>query len=450
MEKIKQSSAMGTFYFEDKKELLSQLKTIFSHEKVYDVESRAIIVPHAGYVFSGALAAKGYQCLKKTIKNIFIISPVHYVPIDEVTLCSYDFFKTPLGTIPVNKDIVADIVKHFGAQVSDIPFEKEHAIEVQIPFIQYLYEDVRIIPVLASGNQVEKISNIIKKYYKDEENAFVISTDLSHFHTDVEAKKIDKITAEMIEQQDLSGFQSEQACGSTGLCAAVDFAKANQYSFIRIGLTNSAAVTADKDRVVGYGAWMLQEMTKSEFIKEYFSPFAISVCYKSIAMGLNNKKLDAQVELKVIPPVFDELGASFVTLKTDGSLRGCIGSIIAHRPLIADLINNASAAAFQDPRFAPLTEDEFDNLDISISLLSAPMKIEFSGEQDLLQKIKPFEDGIIIKDGAHQAVYLPSVWEQLPEKVMFLNSLKQKAGLRPDYFSKTFEAYRFSAIHIDG
>ena len=147
-------------------------------------------------------------------------------------------------------------------------------------------------------------------------------------------------------------------------------------------------------------------------------------------------------------PVFEELGACFVTLKKQGHLRGCIGSIIAHQPLINDLINHANNSAFKDPRFNPVEESEIKDLEIDISLLSDPKPIDFKNEQDLLDKIVPYKDGIIIKDRNYQAVYLPSVWEELSEKELFLNSLKMKAGLSPDYFSDTFQAYRFEAQYI--
>jgi AmmeMemoRadiSam system protein A len=130
-------------------------------------------------------------------------------------------------------------------------------------------------------------------------------------------------------------------------------------------------------------------------------------------------------------------------------LRGCIGSILAHRPLIEDLIENAKSAAFSDPRFNPVNFDEIKELSIAISLLSQPEKMHFSDEESLLKQIQPYKDGIIIKERHNQAVYLPSVWEELNDKKEFLNSLKIKAGLPPDYFSKTFEAYRFRCEYIE-
>ncbi|MDD3437759.1 MAG: AmmeMemoRadiSam system protein A [Candidatus Gastranaerophilales bacterium] len=203
-------------------------------------------------------------------------------------------------------------------------------------------------------------------------------------------------------------------------------------------------MTGDNSRVVGYGSWLLNEGEKNNFIKQFFSDYVINVCKKSISAGFNREK----IAINEIPEVFYQPGACFVTLEKHGNLRGCIGSIIAHRALIDDLVKNAQNSAFSDPRFSPLTEDEFNDLEIDVSLLSAPEKMEFEDEADLLSQIRPYIDGIIIKDRGYQAVYLPSVWEQLPEKEMFLNSLKIKAGLPPKHFSSTFEAYRFTTEYI--
>ena len=113
-----------------------------------------------------------------------------------------------------------------------------------------------------------------------------------------------------------------------------------------------------------------------------------------------------------------------------------------------DLVSNAQNAAFKDPRFNPVQKEELDTLKIAVSLLSEPKPIDFQDEEDLLNQIKPYQDGIIIQEGNYQAVYLPSVWEQIPDKKEFLNSLKIKAGLQPDYFSKTFAAYKFTTEYI--
>jgi len=141
-----------------------------------------------------------------------------------------------------------------------------------------------------------------------------------------------------------------------------------------------------------------------------------------------------------------QYGASFVTLNLNEDLRGCIGSIYPTKPLVLDIIDNAKNAAFEDPRFEPITEREFEHISISVSILSSIEKINFKDERDLLSKIYPH--GVIISDRNQRAVYLPVVWEQLPDREVFLNSLKEKAGFPPNYFSKTLEAYKFDTLYL--
>lgn len=445
MKKNRPTAAAGKFYTSDKNELSAQLEYFDknnSHD--YNYTSRAIIVPHAGYIYSGQLASEGFQYLDKNVKNVFIIGPPHYVAVKNIVLSSFDKWSTPLGDIEVNQELNHDLVEKFGCEFEDEAFMDEHSVEVQIPFLQKLLPHVKIIPILA-GQNFQKLVTIIAYYWQNPENAFVISSDLSHFLTTEEAKKIDAITAEKIEGRDVEKFNPELACGSVGIRSLVNFATSKNFSLIRVGMINSGDITGDTSRVVGYGSWFLYEGERGEFIKKYFSDFVIDVCKKSILAGFSKETS----KFRRIPAVFAQLGACFVTLEKEGNLRGCIGSIIANRPLIEDLVKNAQNSAFSDPRFQPVKEDEFEHLSVNVSLLSAPQKMTFDDESDLLNQIRPFVDGIIIKDGPYQAVYLPSVWEQIQDKTVFLDSLKIKAGMPPKYFSPTFEAYRFTTEYIE-
>ena len=441
--KIKLPSVAGKFYTDDKEKLIKQLE-LFKQNNLRDYEyrTRAVIVPHAGYVYSGQLASCGIQYIDNSVKNVFIIAPPHYVPVSDVVLSSYDKWSTPIGEIDVNQGINEELINNFGCKFDDNAFADEHSAEVQVPFVQKYLPDVKIIPILAANP--EKIKQIIEHYYENKENAFIISSDLSHFYSSGEAKKLDLLTAELLETKNTENFNSKLACGAVGILGLLDFAKDKKYSLIRIGLYNSGDITGDNSRVVGYGSWMLYEGERNEFIKKYFSDFIIDICKQSILTRFEKQDL----KLEGIAHVFMETGASFVTLEKNGDLRGCIGSVIAHRTLVDDLAQNARNSAFSDPRFEPLQKDEFDELSINVSLLSTPEKMSFKDEQDLLNQIRPNIDGIIIKDKGNQAVYLPSVWEQLPDKVQFLNSLKIKAGLNPKHFSDTFEAYRYTTEYI--
>lgn len=442
MFKVKTAAVAGTFYPKTKEELNSQIdEFIQNNKKYYDYHTRALIVPHAGYYYSGQLACDCISYLKKDVENIFIFAPAHRVFVEGVALSGFDAFETPLGEVEVNQCINKELQEKFDCKIFNEAFKDEHAIEVQLPLLQRNLKYFKIVPILVGREKVDKIVEIISHYWKDEKNAFIISSDLSHFLTSVDAQKVDLTSAQMIEESDIALFQPEQACGSVGVCALGRFSHENNFSLIRVGLYNSGDVSGDNSRVVGYGGWLLYEGAKNEFIKKYFSDFVLDVCRKSI----ENK---GKFSLENYAPVFDELGACFVTLELNGNLRGCIGSILAYETLIEDLIKNAYNSAYADPRFPALSKEEFFNIKIDVSLLSAPSKIKFKDEHDLLAQIVPFKDGIIIKDGRYQAVYLPSVWDQLPEKKDFLNSLKMKAGLSGDYFSQTFEAYRFRTEYI--
>jgi AmmeMemoRadiSam system protein A len=324
-------------------------------------------------------------------------------------------------------------------------FDGEHAIEVQLPILQAFFDDVNIIPIVVGNTKHGNVERIIEKFWPDQTSAFLVSSDLSHFHSYEEAVSLDSSTYDAIENCDSEGFEHDRACGATAICGVMNFAAKNNFSLIRIGSHNSGNATGNKDRVVGYGAWMLVECQKNKFIKDHFADEIVSLCYESIATAFKRGKAFVPAN---IPAVLRQLGASFVTLKINNDLRGCIGSIRAHQPLIIDLLQNARSAAFRDPRFLPLAQEELDKITIHISLLSHPRRIQFEHEQDLLDTMVPGMDGIIIRDGIFQAVYLPCVWEQLPDKVEFLASLKCKAGLPRDHFSKTFEAFRFHSEYF--
>lgn len=168
----------------------------------------------------------------------------------------------------------------------------------------------------------------------------------------------------------------------------------------------------------------------------------LGIARQSIEYGLQHHR-----PLPVTPaehPPFDRQGASFVTLHRQGALRGCIGSLEAHRPLLLDIADNAYAAAFRDPRFPPLQPQEFDDLEIAVSLLSAPEAMSFDNQPALLEQIRPGIDGLILQDGPRRGTFLPSVWESLPDRADFLAQLKLKAGLPADHWSDSTRVWRYT------
>ncbi len=439
----------GSFYPEKAEELTNLLDS-YKQELHFPAKSKAIIVPHAGVYYSGHAAMAGFQHLEFN-DNIFIIAPSHHENFNNIALPEYTYFDTPLGSIEVNNRLIKDIAEKFPCLISNEVFDNEHSIEVQLPFLQTLFnpriqnaldfvkkigKKIKIIPVLVGNCNYKLISDLISAYW--ENSSFVISSDLSHFYPKQECRQIDTYTATIIETGKLDFFQEPQACGLTGIKGLVDFANNNDCSLIRIMMYNSGDISGDSDRVVGYGSWFLSTENRDEIIEKHYSEYILDIAKNAI--------ISEEFIPHEIPPVLTQYGASFVTLKLNGELRGCIGSVYPTKPLILDIVDNARNAAFQDPRFEPLTEEEIEHLEISISILSSIERINFKDERDLLSKIYPH--GIIIAERDKRAVYLPIVWEQLPEKEAFLNSLKEKAGLSPNYFSRTMEAYKFDATYI--
>ena len=272
MGKIKAPSVSGTFYPESKEELQNLISSFKEQSKnEYEVKTRAVIVPHAGLVFSGRLSYEGIGQLDSGIKNLFIFAPSHRVAFNGLALSNYDKWKTPCGNISLNVDLCEELKEKYNAQYKDEAFEEEHSIEVLVPIIQSVFKGVNIIPVLIGQGTPDIIENIITDYYPDKKNGFVISSDLSHFMSDKNAKELDIKTASMIETGNLSGMRYEQACGAIGIAGLVQFANKNKFTMIRIDMTNSSYVTNDKSRVVGYGTWFLYEGSKYEFIEKYYS-----------------------------------------------------------------------------------------------------------------------------------------------------------------------------------
>lgn len=443
MKKVKKPSVANTFYTGNPAELSRQIRSFGNDTNNSEYKSRAVIVPHAGLFYSGRLAYEGINQLDKNLKTLFIFAPAHKTWFDGIGVTSYDEWETPLGNIEINKEITKVLVDKYGANYKDEALAPEHAIEVEVPIIQSILGNVKIVPILVANQSTDLLTQIIRDYWDDEQNGFIISSDLSHYLTDEEAKKLDAVTAQMIEQLQFNGVTSEQACGIMGIIGLCNFAREKGFSLIRLDMINSAFVTKDVSNVVGYGTWFLYEGERNKYIKEYYGNFILELV-KSVIKSSFTKEY-AQFRY---PQVLDEMGACFVTLEKHGRLRGCIGSMYAYQSLIKDIVNHTNDAAFKDNRFKPLSQDEIDDLSVAVSLLSMPQPIEFSNEEDLLNKIVPYKDGLIISEGNYKAVYLPSVWEQLPDKKDFLNSLKVKAGLPSNYFSDTFKAFRFETEYI--
>jgi AmmeMemoRadiSam system protein A len=282
-----------------------------------------------------------------------------------------------------------------------------------------------------------------------EETLIVISTDLSHYLPYDQCRVTDSQTVAAIEHMDPSAITRDGACGRIPVGGLLNTARRRGLEIVTLDVRNSGDTAGPKDRVVGYGSWALFEtekgLSEADEIRQA-GQVLLALAWGSIRHGLESgTPAPAPVER---PGILARPGAVFVTLNRHGGLRGCIGSVMAWRPLAEDLVDNAFKSAFKDPRFPPLTPGELEGLALSLSVLTPPVPMAFKDQEDMLGQLRPRIDGLIIEDGAKRALFLPSVWEQLPDRHLFLAHLKAKAGMPADHWSPGFKASRFQAVEI--
>ena len=390
---------------------------------------KALIVPHAGYIYSGAIAAHAYDELaaaRGTIKRVVLFGPAHYVAGRGLALPECEAFDTPLGRIPLDEAGIAALADLKQVVRSAAAHAQEHSLEVQLPFLQKLLGDFTLVPIAAGAALTEEVVEVIERLWGGPETLIVISTDLSHYHAYDEARRVDGATLERIAAFS-ADLNYEEACGATALNGLLQVAQRKKLSIRLLAAANSGDTAGGKDRVVGYASFALYE--GDTIGADDAGRTLIEIAKGSIANGLGLSSVPAK---RNHLPWLLQPGASFVTLTMDGALRGCMGSLSITRPIGEDVASNARAAAFQDPRFPKLKRDEWPRCRVEVSLLSAPKPIAFGDEAELLALIRAGEDGLILEAEGKRATYLPQVWGVLTDKRQFLDELKKKAGLPAD------------------
>ena len=432
----RQPVAAGRFYPADKETLTKDISRLFEICKKTPVnrDVRAIISPHAGYIYSGRIAAAAFSVISKSAvyKNIFIIGSSHIMYFDGASVYNSGDFITPLGKLTVNKEIANKLIMN--NKVFNFPTDahlQEHSIEVQLPFIQFYFKDhPTIVPVIIGTDNestVKRISEALKPYFTPE-NLFIISSDFSHYPPYKDAVETDSLTATSIltanPQTFLNTLKQNSAkhikglatsmCGWTSGLALLYLAEgSNNLEFKLIDYCNSGdSPNVGKDEVVGYNAIALFEKKheaepvtgseKSFSFTEEEKKQLFTIAKSSIrSMLYENKKF--VIDEKSVPENLKNTFGAFVTLKINGALRGCIGRFISSEPLYSVVGASAISSAFEDPRFSPLTKEEFKKTDIEITVLGPLKKIKNISEIIL------GKHGIYIKKGFNSGTMLPQV-----------------------------------------
>jgi MEMO1 family protein len=407
---------------------------------------KLVIVPHAGYIYSGPVAASAYDLLRPAhgiVRRVVMLGPCHRVPVHGLALPAARAFDTPLGRIPLDLAAIAAIRDLPQVIESAATHAEEHALEVQLPFLQQVLGTFSLVPLVVGSVAPEKVAEVLERLWGGDETLIVISSDLSHYHPYETAREIDRATVRAILDFD-AGITHEQACGATPVAGALIAAKRKGLAPRLLDCRNSGDTAGGREQVVGYASFAL-DSGQARYAAQHGRAL-LRIARAAIAEALDGDFAPGPGEPAADETWLKEWRATFVTLKQDEELRGCVGSLEAQRPLAADVAANACAAAFQDTRFAPLTREEFARTDLEVSLLSAPKRLLFEGHADLLARLRPGVDGVILECGDRRSTYLPQVWEGLSDPERFIASLKQKAGIPENTSTERCRIKRYSVL----
>jgi AmmeMemoRadiSam system protein B/AmmeMemoRadiSam system protein A len=445
MASVRQPAVAGTFYPADADELEKSVAANLNSPLAWDIDAKALVVPHAGHVYSGAIAGSAYASVRHLadrITRVVLLGPAHRVAFKGIAVPSADAHATPLGDIPVDWQGVAEALALPQVQLSDAAFEGEHSLEVHLPFLQRALGEFSLVPLLVGDAQPEGVEQVLRKLWGGPETLIVISTDLSHFHEYDAAQKLDASASRAIETFNVEGLSGELACGFRPLSGLLRAAQRLDLRPTTLDVRNSGDTAGDKSRVVGYGSYAFEYSGTARVPAKFRDPL-INIAQQSIRHGIQNGNCP-NVDVLGFPHPLRTLRRTFVSVHTGGKLRGCVGSLVANSPLIADVVQNAYRAAFEDKRFKPLSEEDLAETDISVSILSTPRPMTFRDEADLVAQIQPDTDGLILQDGQKRGIFLPVVWEQIAAPGDFLRHLKNKAGLPLDHWSDGLKVWRYT------
>ncbi|MFN7170046.1 MAG: AmmeMemoRadiSam system protein B [Candidatus Omnitrophota bacterium] len=447
-EQVRQPAVSGLFYPANPEELHKLVSGFLEKAEAEKIEGeiRGLIVPHAGYEYSGGVAAYAYKLLKdKNFDTVVILGPSHRVFIVEASTYNSGDFLTPLGLIPVDRELVNKLISSEIKPIMEA-HRDEHSIEVQLPFLQVVLKEFRIIPILVNTIEITQCKTIAQKIaevIRDKNFLVIASTDLSHYHSSQTAREMDNFTLGLIEKNKPEELGKSLKDGTAELCGGgavltfmllmrelgIDKIKILKYA-------HSGEVNFDFSRVVGYAAVAFSKEEKL-FLNREERKELLKIARKTLEAYLSERKIP---EFKIENPSLLEKGGVFVTLKKKGRLRGCVGNF-EPLPLYLQVQKVAISSALNDFRFLPVRLEELKDIEIEISILSPLREIKSLDELEL------GKHGIYVTNGMQSGVFLPQVaLETGWSKEEFLrNCFVEKAKLPPDAWEKGAKVFVFTA-----
>jgi len=473
--RIREPAVAGLFYPTDPAQLRAAIRGYLDDARGHAPSVPvALIAPHAGYVYSGPIAGSAYAslaALRGQLDRVVLLGPAHRVLLQSLAIPSVDALRTPLGLVRVDTAAREQLARLPFVTIDDLPHRREHALEVQLPFVQEVLGDVPVLPIVVGHVHPHDVARALEAIW-DERTLVIVSSDLSHYLPRRIAERTDAETRDAIEALAPERFEENSACGRLPIAGLLEIAKKRGLEVTTLDLRTSGDTAGTGDEVVGYGAFALtrkrarahqdgphergpkaHDSDASTLARDAHDAQLLELARRSLAHAAEHGRAPT-LALDALPAALRAPGASFVTLRRrrDHALRGCIGTLEARRPLALDVVENATSAALHDPRFPPVSPEEVEGLDVSISVLAPPVPLDVRSEAELLRIVRPGVDGLVIEDELggrpRRGVFLPAVWREVPEPRAFLDALRHKAGLPPGHWSPTMRVERFTVHEI--
>ena len=453
---IKEADLAGSWYPADKNVLSSVLDSYLKQAKVDPIKGNitALIAPHAGLMYSGPVAAYSYKAVEgRNYKTVIILGFCHKKSFDGVSVYKDGYFNTPLGGLPIDSELASALIAR-DKKITFYPdaFKDENSLEMQLLFIKKVLPDVKIVPVAFGSSPFsycEMISDALADLLKNRNDVLIVaSSDMSHYHPEEEARKIDLASVELLRSFsarqifDKSVLDEQIFCGYMPVATVLLTAKKMGADKINIlQYSNSGAITGDMKSVVGYASAVIYKKSeeKKMLLTDAQHKKLLKIARDTIITYLKTGKV---LEVKEDDSALNKEMGAFVTLHKQGELRGCIGNIIGKGPLYLTVRDMAIESATGDPRFPKVKLDEMKDIDIEISVLSELEQIH--DPKDIQMGVH----GVLIRKGYSSGVFLPQVATETgwSREEFLANLCAHKAGLLPDAW-KTGEAdmYIFTA-----
>jgi AmmeMemoRadiSam system protein B/AmmeMemoRadiSam system protein A len=454
-ENTRPAAAAGQFYPFSAEGLASEVEKLLGAAPPIGLKRvQAVLVPHAGYMYSGRIAAAAFREVGSNFQRVFILAANHSSEADfnNVSLPPYSHYQIPGVKIPLAR-VVDDLLKE--PLFQEVPAaHTKYVIDVELPFLHGLKRqatrpDFTVIPMILGKMDKDAIAGLaeILSSYADERTLFVFSVDLSHFYPDRRARQLDSTTIQAVLSRDDDALSRTTADGPQVLRTMVRLAELQGWESTLLKYDNSGTVSGDRSSVVGYSAIAFHE------------PFSLSAAEKQELLQLARRTLEEYLDsgdYSDTDPALLEKHAIlniprsvFVTLKKSGQLRGCIGDLVSPNPLHENIQFCAVRSAVKDYRFEPVSREELDSLVISISVLEFPTQLQADNPLQYPGMLRPGKDGVILTYNGKRSTFLPMVWEDIPNPVTFLSQLCRKQGSPASCWQdRSAKLYRYGALEF--